>query len=237
MMHFSESAVLLLSNAAQVARNSGAIYCGTEHVLYALDDISDCGFAVRALAMVGVERQKFLREVRKYVQMAVGLRPSAIGAWDENFLTDELREAVAVARKEAQGMGCDRVAPYHLVLGILHGKAGLGWEILDACGVKLAALRKVVRQLSAVPDPVVPEMDSEDPADKAKRSRVASSVLSRDCLVFLYEHDNKPVVRYAIPNEAGVENVLCWQILPESGYRLFKLAKMSEVRRVIERAF
>lgn len=233
-MHFSEGAVMMLSNGAWIAQSIGAKHCGTEHLLNALDSILDNGLTFKVLTMCGVD-ETTLRSVLSVPHTAVTSFPPSDAGWSEESLGDDAKIAIALAKMEAQDSGCETVGVHHLVFGILCTN-GKGKDILESYKIKAATFKKAIRQLTSVP--LMEHMNTQiDKEESSKRHKIAGAVLSRDCLVFAYDHDGKPTVRYAIPNEIGRENVSCWQFLPETGHRMFKLAKMSEIRRVVERAF
>ena len=81
-----------------------------------------------------------------------------------------------------------------------------------------------------------------DPVLLRKFATLIAAKVSQDQLVFIYERDNgKIVTRFVTPVEIDdindpEANMLCWQTLPESGYRKFKISKVRKIHRVINRS-
>ena len=151
-MQFTESAILVLSKATELARKTGVVYGGTEHFLFAATTVSDSGFTASAVKAAGADLSLIREEARARIQIPCGRDVvsdvlgtlNGDGGWSDESLTDELRMAISLGKAEAREMGCDKVGICHILFGIIHSSSGFGKEVVDAVGLKSAPFKKAI---------------------------------------------------------------------------------------------
>lgn len=134
--HRRTHAVLQL--AQYWAKEFGQEYVGTEHALMAIIQEGTSSTA-KVLQERGVDLGRISDQAA-----SMGLKEAPC-VTDRN-LTDmpRLRQAIAWAHKEAEGLQHDWVCPIHLLLGMLHDECSNGMRILKRLAVEPNELRQAL---------------------------------------------------------------------------------------------
>lgn len=135
---FDDSAKRVLALAQSEALRFHHRYVGPEHLLLGL--LSEPTGAAQILSSFGVDGRRVYQAL---AQMGTASGPQ--DAVTEVVLSPETKKVIALATEEADQLGAARVAPEHLLLGILRepGQAG---PILRELGVSLESIREKVTQ-------------------------------------------------------------------------------------------
>lgn len=149
---WTDDACQALVYAQDEARGLRHNYLGTEHVLLGLLAARE-SVAARALVALGVSpelvRARLLHLLRPASpppaksrrRIACADSPLAAG-WTR--VTPRAKRGFELARREADGLGHERVGPEHLLLGLLGERQGIGMLILTDLGVDPARLREQI---------------------------------------------------------------------------------------------
>jgi ATP-dependent Clp protease ATP-binding subunit ClpA len=183
-----------------------------------------------ALAL-GVSKQaahkKHARAVRA---VAEAVQADAVPKDAHVVVTAEARDAVRLAREEADAVGSSTVGTEHLLLGVLHAGAAREVQILEGAGVTLEAARACLQPTLAAEDRAI-AVTATDTAAAAAATGV--SPLARACL----EQSLRETVRRG-DGHLGVEHLLLALVgRPDGGAArtLEQLGTSAEtIRRLLE---
>jgi hypothetical protein len=132
-----------------------------------------------ALAL-GVTKQAAHKKHAKAVRaQATAAEVDAVPSNDRVVVTGAAREAVRLARREAQAVGAATVGTEHLLVGVLLAVGPDEARILEGCGVDAEAARACLQPTLAEEDRAI-AVTSADTADAAAATGV--SPLARACL-------------------------------------------------------
>jgi ATP-dependent Clp protease ATP-binding subunit ClpC len=137
------SARAVLGLAEEEARVLNHRFLGTEHILLGLMREADSD-AARILAS-----RTTLAQVRSSVEEIVGVDSAAPS--QEPAYTPRAARVVHLAQREADLYGEGRIAPEHLLVGIVREGEGMAFQVLMRLGVELGALLNEVRPLLGTP--------------------------------------------------------------------------------------
>jgi len=140
---FTEHARHVMELAKQEAQRFGNEYMGTEHLLWGLAK-ENHGVAAATLEHFEV----CLKPFRKEVEALLECRPH-VDAVEKLPQSPEAKAAINAAIEEARQMHHNYVGTEHLLLGLLHDKETIGGGVLTNLGLKLDAVREVVRDIAA----------------------------------------------------------------------------------------
>ena len=144
----TERARKVMELASEQARQFNHEYIGTEHVLLGLLG-EGTGAAAGVLKNLGVDLPKVRLEFEKLVKR--GPAPVAKGRLP---LTPRLKEAVKHAMEEVKGLAHKYIGTEHLLLGLLHERAGVAAQILMTLGLDLEKVRQELLGVLGVAPPV-----------------------------------------------------------------------------------
>jgi ATP-dependent Clp protease ATP-binding subunit ClpA len=144
---FSEEARHVVVLAQEEARALKHSYIGTEHILLGLlREEEQRPEGERPLESLGVT----LDDVRTRVTRIVGPGEEASG--DQIPFTPRAKKVLELSLREALSLGPDRVAPEHLLLGIVRDNEGVASRVLLALDADALKVRNaVVRSLDSMP--------------------------------------------------------------------------------------
>ncbi len=138
---FTDAALALLADANRVADRLCHEYIGTEHVVLALTE-RDIDIVTAVFERTGVDRRKVNQTLTNMV--ATGSDQSATLA---RPYTSRTRRSFAFATDSARDMGQSRVAPEHLLLGILREGRNIGAQVLADQGLTVEAATHAITHL------------------------------------------------------------------------------------------
>lgn len=154
---FSDHARRAVGLGAEEARALGHPFLGTEHVLLGLL-VQDEGIAARALAALGISEAAVRDRLREVLGAC---EPRGQGSLS---VMPRLKQALELARRQAQALGRDCADTEHLLLGLVGVKGALAGKILTDLGANPERLRA---QLASMLGVDVAEMVT--PADRRRR--------------------------------------------------------------------
>lgn len=138
--------------AKGTAARLGSPAVETEHLLLAVLKEEKSYFDL--FLPLAPSREAILRKIEEHttVRKAVAshVKPSALFNWP---ISDECNRALAYADEEATLLGSKRIAPEHLLLGLLREEGSFAARILREHGAELERIRK---ELTASPTPPSP---------------------------------------------------------------------------------
>lgn len=170
----------VIVSAQQEARALHHNYLGTEHLLLGLLRDRD-GVAGRTLHLLGISvetaRAQVLEIIGEGKQEPRGLIP----------FTPRARKVMELSVREALQAGHLHVGPEHMLLGLVRGGDGVGWQVLNRLGATVPAVRDQVRALmqqaqrpAAVTPPGIRDYDTRiELARQAKDAAVDARDLDR----------------------------------------------------------
>lgn len=147
---FTDDAQRLVTFADHEARRLGHARLGTEHLLLGLLRDGD-GIAAKALAGMGIH----LANARSTVEYILGRIENRFEG--DLRLSGRASKVIHLASEEADALGQGRVAPEHLLLGILREGQGIPVDqgrgiaagVIEALGVDLESVRQhVLRRIN-----------------------------------------------------------------------------------------
>lgn len=130
----SERVLAIATDEAVALRQD---FTGTEHILLGLVACDDA-IAAPLLAKHGI----VANEIRAQVAGAGGVGGDESSG--TRSLTARAKQVLALASREAEGLGDDAVSPEHLLLGIIRQATGVAALVLRDMGADLAELREEV---------------------------------------------------------------------------------------------
>ncbi len=140
---FTKRAKKVMALAQEEASHYNHKGVGTEHLLLA---IMSEGEGIGARALNGLQVQP--GDIRTQIERLhpVGKQPIAEG---QLGMTQQGKQSIELAVKEAQSFGHHYLGTEHLLLGLLHEEEGLANQVLSSVGVTLEKTRELVKQLLA----------------------------------------------------------------------------------------
>jgi ATP-dependent Clp protease ATP-binding subunit ClpC len=135
---YTEKARRIIFFARYEASQFGSSYIESEHLLLGIlrED--------RALANRLIHSHPAIESIRKQIQDSSQIR-EMVRASADLPLSHECRRALAYAAEEANRMSQERIAPEHLLLGLMREEKCFATELLRERGLTLAQARADIR--------------------------------------------------------------------------------------------
>jgi excisionase family DNA binding protein len=130
----------VLQLASTYASGRGQDFVGTEHLVIGLEEEAE-NVAFAVLGKLGVDPDQPRRIFDSKVPVAKGRPREGLP------LTPRSQNALRLAQEQAIAMGHSYIGCEHLLLGILEGETGVGFEILRELGVSYEKARAEVMKL------------------------------------------------------------------------------------------
>jgi putative hydrolase len=152
---FSPRARRAVVLAFQEASRAETKMIGSDHLLFGLLEIGDCG-AIDALKSIGVWPAELAAQIR--LQFPRG--SEAQEPWKEIAFTPEAQRALQIAYAQARELRADHVGTEHLLLGLAHQ----GSPLLALHRVEVARVRAAIAERQPAPsDQPAPHDEAEKP--------------------------------------------------------------------------
>jgi len=135
-----------LDFAHEEAQSFNHNYIGTEHLLLGLVRLEE-GVATTVLQNLGVE----LNRVRSAVEFIIGRGDRLV--LGSRVLTPRSKKVIQLALDEATRMQQERVAPEHLLLGLVREGEGIAAGVLESLGVSMPKVRQETYRVLGLPLP------------------------------------------------------------------------------------
>ena len=137
---FTDRARRAIGRADRIARDRGAAFIDTPHLLLALVEAGS-GLGAEVLAGMGVN-EALVARVLDRIEREIGSAESGRVEHAIHMpLTRQAEEAITIAQRRAGALGHRAVGTEHLLLGLLDQGTGAAAGILEALGVTAAAVR------------------------------------------------------------------------------------------------
>ncbi len=133
--------VLSLANEEAVHYNHRGV--GTEHILLAIIDEGE-GIGAKALEQLHVQPD----EIRAQIEKMHPAEDQPISQ-DQLGMTQQGKQSIELAVREAQSLGHHYIGTEHLLLGLLREEEALAYQILSSAGVTLEKAQELIKQLLA----------------------------------------------------------------------------------------
>jgi excisionase family DNA binding protein len=135
----------VMKAAGQVARQYELDYVGTGEMLLGIVEVRDC-LGAGILRNLGVDLTK-IRDLYEQWAAEAKAEGGCKASGSKSNLTDDAREAIRHACKQAAEWGHEYIGAEHLLVGILFVGEGLGRRILTEVGVTLDKVRTETAKL------------------------------------------------------------------------------------------
>jgi ATP-dependent Clp protease ATP-binding subunit ClpC len=139
---FTDDALALLAEANREAARLRHEYIGTEHIVLALTD-RDVDVVTAALERIGVDRRHVHQSISGIVSSGRDPQPPEM----KRPFTSRTKSSIAFAAERARAMGQPRIAPEHLLLGLLREKLNIGAQVLHEHGLTVETATQAIEQV------------------------------------------------------------------------------------------
>jgi ATP-dependent Clp protease ATP-binding subunit ClpC len=139
---FTNDALALLAEANREAARLHHEYIGTEHIVLALTD-RDVAVVTAALERSGVDRRQVYHSISGIVASGRDTQPPE----QKRPFTSRTKTSIAFAADSARTMGHPKIAPEHLLLGLLREKMNIGAQVLHGHGLTVESATQAIEQV------------------------------------------------------------------------------------------
>jgi len=139
---FTDDALALLAEANREANRLRHEYIGTEHIVLALTE-RDVDVVTAAFERTGVDRRQVHQSITGIVASGRDGQPSEL----ERPFTSRTKASFAFAAESARTMRQPRIAPEHLLLGVLREGMNIGAQVLSEHGLTVETATQAIEQI------------------------------------------------------------------------------------------
>ena len=130
----------VLERAQKQARKDGFDFVGTEHILFGIVSVEGC-LGAKILEDLGLDPSMCYQ---RYEQLC---KPSDEKGVGKAKLSEDIDKVIQAAYGQATQWGHTYIGAEHLLVGILLGGAGAGFQILTDLGITLEKVREEMVKL------------------------------------------------------------------------------------------
>ena len=139
---FTDDTLAVLAEANREANQLCHEYIGTEHIVLALTD-REVGIVTAAFERTGVDRRKVYQTMMGIVKSGRDRQPSEL----KRPFTSRTKTSLAFAADSARELGQPRIAPEHLLLGVLREGMNIGAQVLGEQGLTVDTATQAIEQV------------------------------------------------------------------------------------------
>jgi ATP-dependent Clp protease ATP-binding subunit ClpC len=139
---FTDAALALLADANREANQLRHEYVGIEHIILALTE-RNVDVVTAALESAGVDPRKLNETINGIVSSGRVDQPLEA----KRPFTTRTRKSFTLAAESAREMGQSRIAPEHLLLGILREGIGIGAQVLGDQGLTVEKATRAIEEV------------------------------------------------------------------------------------------
>jgi ATP-dependent Clp protease ATP-binding subunit ClpC len=139
---FTDTAVALLADANVAASRLRHEYIGTEHIVLALTE-RNVDVVTAAFERTGVDPRKVNLDISGIVRSGRANQPADLN----RPFTSRTQKSFAFAAESAREMGQPRIAPEHLLLGVLRERMNIGAQVLGDHGLTVERATQAIEEV------------------------------------------------------------------------------------------
>jgi ATP-dependent Clp protease ATP-binding subunit ClpC len=139
---FTDTTVALIADANRAAGQLGHEHMGIEHIVLAMT-ARDVDVVTEAFKRAGVDPAKVNQAMTGIVASGRAERPSELA----RPFSSRTQTSFAFAAESARTMGQPRIAPEHLLLGLLRDRTNIGAQVLADHGFTAERATEAIEQL------------------------------------------------------------------------------------------